>query len=65
MQKRAQRPDWGLQKRSNIGGYYYETGKRGDFRAIAKILVPKQISKEERELYEKLQKITKFKPRKN
>lgn len=46
-------------------GYYDESGNRGDFIAQVKIMVPRDISKEERELYEKLQKITSFMPRKN
>lgn len=45
-------------------GYFDESGKRGDLIVKTKIVVPKEISKQERELYEKLQKITEFKPRK-
>lgn len=46
-------------------GYYDEYGNRGDLIARIKIVVPKEITDEERELYEKLQKITRFMPRKD
>lgn len=46
-------------------GYFDENGNRGDLIAKIKIVVPKEISEEERELYEKLQKITSFVPRKD
>lgn len=45
-------------------GYFDENGNRGDLLAVAKIVVPREISDEERKLYEKLQEITEFKPRK-
>lgn len=44
-------------------GYFDDKGNRGDVVAKVKIVVPKEISEEERELYEKLQKITSFMPR--
>ncbi len=44
-------------------GYFDEHGNRGDLILKAKIVVPKEISNQERELYEKLQKITSFMPR--
>ena len=46
-------------------GYFDEYGKRGDLIAKTKIVVPKEMSKQEKELYEKLQNITSFMPRKN
>ena len=44
-------------------GYKNGKGGRGDLIAEIKILVPKKLSKEEKELYEKLAKVTKFEPR--
>lgn len=44
-------------------GYYIDKERRGDLIAEVKIVVPKQISKEEKELYKKLGKISKFDPR--
>lgn len=44
-------------------GYFDEHGERGDLIVKTKIVVPKEISKQEKELYEKLQKITSFVPR--
>lgn len=44
-------------------GYYNEKGERGDIILKTKIVVPNEISAEERKLYEKLQKITEFVPR--
>lgn len=49
---------------SNMG-YYDENGKRGNLIAQVKIVVPKKMSKQEKELYEKLQKITSFVPRRD
>ncbi len=46
-------------------GYYDEYGNRGDLIAKTKIVVPKEVSSQERELYEKIQKITEFVPRNN
>lgn len=46
-------------------GYFDENRNRGDLIAKVKIVVPKKMSDEERELYEKLQKITSFMPRKD
>ena len=46
-------------------GYFDENRNRGDLIAKVKIVVPKKMSNEERELYEKLQKITSFMPRKD
>lgn len=44
-------------------GYYIDKERRGDLIAEVKIVVPKQISKEEKELYKKLGEISKFDPR--
>ena len=38
-------------------------GNRGDLVAEIKIVVPKKISEQEKELYEKLEQISKFNPR--
>lgn len=46
-------------------GYFDEKGNRGNLIARVKIVVPKQISEEEKKLYKKLQEITSFKPRMN
>jgi curved DNA-binding protein len=50
-----------------IPGKGYKDGKggRGDLTATIKILVPKQLTKEEKEIYEKLKEISKFNPRQN
>lgn len=45
-------------------GYYDEKGNRGNLVANVQIVVPKEVSKEERMLYEKLQKISTYEPRK-
>lgn len=44
-------------------GYFDENGNRGDLIIKTLIVVPKEISKKERELYQKLQEITSFVPR--
>ena len=44
-------------------GYFDENGKRGNLVIKPRIVVPKEVSKQERELYIKLQKITSFMPR--
>lgn len=48
-----------------IPGKGYKDGKggRGDLTAIVKILVPKNLSNEEKELYEKMREISNFNPR--
>lgn len=48
-----------------IPGKGYKDGKggRGDLTAQVKIMVPKQLTQEEKELYEELAKISKFNPR--
>lgn len=48
-----------------IPGKGYKDGKggRGDLITEVKIIVPKELSSEEKELYEKLSKISKFNPR--
>lgn len=46
-------------------GYFDAQGNRGNLVAKTKIVVPKEVSAEEKELYEKLQKITSFMPRKS
>lgn len=44
-------------------GYKDGKGGRGDLTAIVKIMVPKNITKEEKELYEKMKEISTFNPR--
>jgi curved DNA-binding protein len=44
-------------------GYPQENGKRGDQLVEIQIVTPKTISREEREIYEKLREIETFKPR--
>mgnify|MGYP000611140528 FL=1 len=44
-------------------GYDDGNGNRGDLVAEIKIVVPKKISEQEKELYEKLEQISKFNPR--
>lgn len=44
-------------------GYYNEQGKRGDLVADVKIIVPRELTKEEEELYKKLQEVSSFNPR--
>ena len=46
-------------------GYFDENGKRGDLILRTKIVVPKTISKKEKELYQKLQEVTNFMPRRD
>lgn len=46
-------------------GYKDGRGSRGDLVAEIKILVPKKLTDEEKELFEKLKTISKFKPRAN
>lgn len=48
-----------------IPGKGYKDGKggRGDLTATIKIMVPKQLTEEEKEVYEKLKEISKFNPR--
>ncbi len=48
-----------------IPGKGYKDGKggRGDLIAEVKIIVPKELTKEEIEIYEKLKEISKFEPR--
>lgn len=48
-----------------IPGKGYKDGKggRGDLTATVKIMVPKQLTIEEKEIYEKLKQISKFNPR--
>lgn len=45
-------------------GYKDGKGGRGKLIAVAKIMVPKAVSQEEIELFEKLKQISKFNPRK-
>ncbi|MDR0978684.1 MAG: DnaJ domain-containing protein [Lachnospiraceae bacterium] len=49
-----------------IAGKGYKDGKgsRGDLLAEVKIMVPKQLSEEEKDLYKKISEISKFNPRK-
>ena len=45
-------------------GYKTSNGKRGDLVANIKVVVPKQLTKQEKEMFEKLNKISNFNPRK-
>ena len=44
-------------------GYYASKDARGDLVAEVKIVVPKHLSKEEKDIYQELSKISKFNPR--
>ena len=44
-------------------GYHDGNGSRGDLIAEVKIIVPKRLSEEEKNLYERLKEISKFNPR--
>lgn len=44
-------------------GYKTSTGKRGDLFANIKVVVPKQLTEQEKEIFEKLKKISNFNPR--
>ena len=44
-------------------GYYINKTDRGDLVAEVKVVVPKHISLEEKEMYKKLSKISRFNPR--
>ena len=44
-------------------GYQNEKGRRGDLIAEIKIVVPKQLTEQEKTIFEKLNKISKFNPR--
>jgi len=46
-------------------GYKDGKGGRGELTATVKIMVPKQLTEEEKELYEKLKEISKYNPRNN
>ena len=46
-------------------GYKDGTGGRGDLVAEVKIMVPKEVSTEEKELFEKMSQISNFSPRQN
>ena len=48
----------------NGKGYYNGKGGRGDLIAQIQIMVPKVMSKEEKELFTELQKVSKYNPRK-
>ena len=45
-------------------GYKHMNGTRGDLIAEVKIMVPKKLSKQEKEIFEKLNEISNFNPRK-
>lgn len=45
-------------------GYQTENGKRGDLIAQIKIVVPRELTTQEKEIYEKLKEISSFNPRK-
>lgn len=44
-------------------GYKIENGKRGDLVAEIKVMVPKNLTKEEKMMFEKLNQVSKFNPR--
>ena len=44
-------------------GYKNKEGVRGDLVVKANISIPKELSKEEEELFKKMQQISKFNPR--
>lgn len=44
-------------------GYKIENGRRGDLVAEIKVMVPKNLTKEEKSMFEKLNKISNFNPR--
>jgi curved DNA-binding protein len=44
-------------------GFPKGNGERGDFYVVVQIHLPTQISEEERELYEKLQRVQSYDPR--
>ena len=46
-------------------GYFDKSGERGDQLVEIQIVAPKEISSEEKELYEKLRELEQFNPRKN
>ena len=46
-------------------GYKDGKGSRGDLVATVQVMVPKKLSKEERKLFEDLNKVSKFNPRNN
>ncbi|MEL7521593.1 MAG: J domain-containing protein, partial [Cyanobacteria bacterium J06553_1] len=46
-------------------GYFNKSGDRGDQLVEIQIVTPKEISPEEKELYEKLKELEQFNPRKN
>ena len=46
-------------------GYFNKSGERGDQLVEIQIFTPKEISPEEKELYEKLKELEQFNPRKN
>ena len=46
-------------------GYFNKSGERGDQLVEIQIVTPKEISPEEKELYEKLKELEQFNPRKN
>jgi curved DNA-binding protein len=46
-------------------GYPHISGKRGDQLVVLQIVVPPEISKQEKELYEKIRALEKFNPRQN
>jgi curved DNA-binding protein len=46
-------------------GYFGQSGERGDQLVEIQIVTPKEISAEEKELYEKLRELEQFNPRKN
>jgi curved DNA-binding protein len=54
-------------KRLRLAGKGYPTGNgdRGDQLVEIQVIIPKEISDEERELYEKLREVESFKPRQN
>ena len=46
-------------------GYFDKSGERGDQLVEIQIVAPKEITPEEKELYQKLQELEQFNPRQN
>lgn len=59
--------EFGSGEKIKIAGKGYRTGTdgRGDLILEIKTVVPRQLSKEEKKLYEELKKVSKYNPRQN
>ena len=55
----------GEQIRIQSKGYKDQKGGRGDLVANIKVMVPKELSNEEKQLFTRLNEISKFNPRRN